>query len=146
MAVDIDAETRLIRSVWDDAVVALTTKDWEAYSRFWAHQPDIQVIHPAERDWTCGWEQVESKYRAVMESPVTLSATTRRFEVDLAPSGDVAWAAIEAAIGVNGVEHVSWQIVVFQRLQGRWRAVLALDAALPEPTRVASAREGAKNA
>ena len=61
MAVDIDAETRLIRDVWDESVVALTTKNWEAYSRFWAHEPNMQVIHPAERYWTRGWEAVEIK-------------------------------------------------------------------------------------
>lgn len=70
---------------------------------------------------------------------MTLSATMRKFEVTLAPSGDVAWAAIEVAISVDGVEHVSWQVAVFRRLQGRWRAVLGFDAALPERTDVASA-------
>jgi hypothetical protein len=139
MVVDIDAEARLIRRVWEEAVNALTTKDWDAYSRFWAHESDIQVIHPAERDWTTGWEHVVSRYRAVIESPVTLSATTRKFEVNVAPSGEVAWATIEAAISVNGIEQVSWQVVVFKRLDGQWRAVLGFDAALAEPSAVAPA-------
>ena len=132
MAIDIAAEERLIRDVWDQAVVALTEKNWDAYSRFWAHEPYIQVIHPAARDWTSGWNQVALKYKTFIESPVKLSATTRRFEVNVAPSGELAWVTIEAAISVNDVEHLSWQVAVLRKLHNRWEAVLGFDAALPD--------------
>jgi hypothetical protein len=46
MSVNIDTEKRLIRGVWDQAVEALATKNWDAYSQFWAHDVYIQVIHP----------------------------------------------------------------------------------------------------
>ena len=66
-----------------------------------------------------------------IESPVKLSASTRRFDVNVSPSGDFAWVTIEAAISVNDTEHLSWQVVVFRKLQDRWEAVLGFDAALP---------------
>ena len=70
MAVDADTEKRLIRAAWDMAVTALTERNWEAYSQFWAHEPYIDVIHPAARDWTSGWDQVATKYRAFIEAPI----------------------------------------------------------------------------
>jgi hypothetical protein len=75
---------------------------------------------------------VAEKYKAFIESPVKLSASTRRFDVNVGPSGDLALATIEAAISVNDSEHTSWQVVVFQKLHDRWEAVLGFDAALPE--------------
>lgn len=128
---DVDSEKRLIREAWDQAVVALSEKNWEAYSQFWAHEANIQVIHPAARDWTTGWEELALKYKTFIDSPVRLSATTRRFDVNVAPSGDVAWVTIEAVVRVDETERLSWQVAVFRKVQGRWRAVLGFDAALP---------------
>jgi hypothetical protein len=132
MTGNIDSEKHLIRQAWDYALAALADKSWEAYSGFWAHEPYIQVIHPAARDWTLGWERVALKYKAFMESPVKLSANTRTFDVNVAPSGDLAWVTIEAAISVNGVEHVSWQVLILRKHEGHWEAVLGFDAALPD--------------
>jgi ketosteroid isomerase-like protein len=131
MSKSIDEESRLIRAVWDDAVAALIGKDWDRYSQFWAHDGAVQVLHSAERDWTTGWEQIAAKYQSLMESPVTLSGTTRRFEVTVSPAGDVAWAIIEADMAVDGVEHRSWEVAVFRKIDNRWKAVLGFDAELP---------------
>jgi ketosteroid isomerase-like protein len=132
MAGSIETEKRLIRAALDEAVAALTDKNWEAYSRFWAHEPYIQVIHPAARDWTSGRDQVALKYKAFIDSPVKVSGSIRRFEVNIAPSGDFAWATYEAAISLDDIEHLSWQVAVFRKRQGLWEAVLGFDAALPE--------------
>jgi acetyl esterase/lipase len=74
---------------------------------------------------------LSARYKALIESPTTLSAATRRFDVNVSPSRDVAWATIEIDITVDGIEHRSWQVAVFRKIEGRWRAVLGFDAALP---------------
>src|SRR5712691_4897945 len=103
-------ETGAVRAVWDEAVAALVAQDWDRYSQVWAHDPGVQVIHPAQRDWATGWQQLEARYRSVISSNVRLEAETRRFEVRVAPSKDVAWATVEAVVAANGIEHTSWQV------------------------------------
>src|SRR5262245_33673841 len=81
-----------VRAAWGHGVKALTSKDWASYADFWLHDGSIQVIDSAERSWTTGWEQLAARYKALLASPARLSGTTRRFDVNLSPSGDVAWA------------------------------------------------------
>jgi hypothetical protein len=68
---------------------------------------------------------VAEKYKAFIESPVKLSASTRRFDVKGGPSGDLAWATIEAAISVNDSEHTSWQVSYFESFTIGGRLFLA---------------------
>src|SRR5204863_172079 len=83
-------EVRAVRAAWDEGAAALVGKDWDRYSQAWAHTPEVQVIHTAERSWITGWSHLEARYRSVIASPGTLTAETRRFDVSVAPSGDTA--------------------------------------------------------
>jgi hypothetical protein len=136
LVVNADEEKRKVRAVWDGGVEALTSKDWDSYADFWLHDASIQVIDSAERNWTTGWEQLAARYKALLASPARLSGTTRRFDVSISPSCDVAWATIEVDISVDGVEHRSWEVAVFRKIDDRWRAVLGFDATLPPATGV----------
>ena len=117
-----------IRRLWESGIAALEAGDWDAYSRVWAHKPHVEAIHPAGGEWWTGWQELEPKYRELIESGVEISAETRRIHINVSPSCDMAWATMETAIRVGSDERVSWQVAVFQKYEDGWRLVLGFDA------------------
>ncbi len=134
-AVDVEAEKRAIDAHWQELNAALESHDWPRYQSLWAHVPYVEIIHPAEPDWRTGWRQFEARYRPLLESNIDFgSAETRRMHTHIGPSGDVAWATIEVTAKVGEVEETSWLVVVYQKIDGRWRVVLALDSPVGSAT------------
>jgi hypothetical protein len=135
--VNMPDDAAAIRAVWDEAASALVGKDWGRYSKVWAHDENVQVVHPTERSWLTGWPHLEARYRSLISSNVRLAAQTRRFELRIGASRDVAWATTETLVTVNDVAHTSWGVGVFQKREGRWRMVLFFDggALPPEPAK-----------
>ena len=121
-------EEEAVRAAYERGVGALVAKNWDQYSKFWAHEPHILILHPAAGEWLRGWSVLEPKYRSLIESDLKISTATRRFEVRVAPSGDVAWAAIEIDITINGNPVKAWQFAVFEKIHGEWRLVAGIDA------------------
>ena len=57
-----------IRALLKEAAAALRTGDWSRYQAVWAHEPWIELIHPAEGEWLRGWEAIGNGYRELLES------------------------------------------------------------------------------
>ena len=123
-----DNEEEAVRAAFERGVEALVAKNWERYSTFWAHEPHILILHPAAGEWLRGWSAIEPKYRSLIASDMKISTATRRFDVRVAPSGDVAWAAIEMDLTINGNPIKAWQFAVFEKIHGEWRVVAGIDA------------------
>ena len=132
---DLALEAEAVRALWDETNAALAAKDWERYQTLWSHEPTLQVIHPAQGDWINGWEDFSTRYQNVFASSNEFSVETSRFNVDVAPSADMAWATIEATLSVNGVPSTHWYVMVTAKVDGRWRIAVAFDA--PPPTSAA---------
>jgi ketosteroid isomerase-like protein len=127
--VNIEAEKSAIRAVWQRAIEALASCDWEAYSSVWAHEPHVQAIHPATKSWWTGWDEVGPRYRKIIERGIPIRGSTDRMDIHVTPRGDVAWAAMESEVRSGAKGHrLAWQLVIFEKLAGEWRIVLAFDA------------------
>lgn len=126
---DSEAEKQAIRAVWQRAIDALEACDWPAYSGLWAHEPWVQAMHAGTGSWWTGWTEVGGRYRKIIEKGVPIRGSTSRMDIQVSPGADVAWAAMETEIrtGATG-RRKAWQVVVFQKLEGEWRMVLAFDA------------------
>ena len=130
-SIDTAREEAAVRAVWDEAAAALTAKDWSRYAEVYAQEPVLQVIHPSQRDWIRGWDAFQERYRAIIASDAQWAFETRRFDVQISPAGDAAWATIETVLTLDGTESTAWQVAVFQKVQGRWRVVLGFSASVP---------------
>jgi hypothetical protein len=135
-APDLTREADAVRALWDQTNAALAAKNWELYQTFWLQEPTLQVIHPAQGDWISGWQDFSARYQGVLSSANEFSVETSRFNVDVAPSADMAWATIEATLSVNGVPSTHWYVVVAEKVEGRWRIAVALDSPPPTSTAV----------
>jgi len=129
-SVDLESEKAAVRSVWDEVSNALEAKDWNLYQQFFSHEPDLQVIHPSNRDWIKGWDTFEKRYQAIFASDTQWSSQTRRFDVQISPTGDVAWATIEIVLTMNGIDRTAWQVTIFKKIDGQWKIVLGFSETL----------------
>jgi len=127
-SVDLEKEKAAVRAVWDEAGSALVTKDWNRYQKVFSHEPDLQVIHPG--DWIKGWDMFQQRYQAIFASDTTWTFETRRFDVQISPAGDVAWATIETVMTMNETRQTAWQVAVFKKIDGQWKIVLGFSASL----------------
>ena len=130
-APDLTLEADAVRALWDQTNAALAAKDWELYQTLWLQEQTLQVIHPAQGDWISGWQDFSARYQGVFASPNAFSVETSRFNVDVAPSADMAWATIEATLSVNGVPSTHWYVMVAEKVEGRWRIAVAVDSPPP---------------
>lgn len=73
-AMDVSRELQGVRAVWDEASSAFAAKDWARYADTWAHEPQLQVIHPSARDWIVGWDTL--KRATARFSPPTLTGSS----------------------------------------------------------------------
>lgn len=123
----LEADRAAIIAAIDAGARALQTKDWAAYSRFWANATDIEIIHPSAREWLVGWDTVARKYRAVItDTTVQYSFTPVRRNVHVSPSRDMAWVTEELRMTVRAArvqELTQWSTYVFERRGGEWRLV-----------------------
>lgn len=126
--IDLEREKAAVRAVWDEAGSALEAKDWNRYQKVFSHEPDLQVIHPG--DWIKGWDMFQQRYKAILASASTWTSETRRFDVQISPAGDVAWATIDILLTMNGTSQTAWQVVIFKKIDGQWKIVLGFSASL----------------
>ena len=127
-SIDVESEKAAVRAAWDGLSRALEAKDWERYAEFWVQDADLQVIHPSLGDWIKGWDTFQQRYKAILASDAQFSFDTRRFDVQISPSGDVAWATVEVVMTMNGTEQTMWEVGVFKKIQGQWKICLGFAA------------------
>jgi ketosteroid isomerase-like protein len=130
-SIDTAREKAAVQAVWEETAAAFTAKDWNRYANVWAQEPFLQVIHPSQRDWIRGWNAFQERYRRIIASDAQWEFETRRFDVQISPAGDVAWATVETVLTLNGTASTAWQVAVFQKLQGRWKIALGFSASVP---------------
>jgi ketosteroid isomerase-like protein len=131
---DLSLEADAVRALWDETNAALAAKDWDRYQAVWLHEPALQVVHPAQGDWINGWQDFSARYQNLFASPNEFSVESSRFNVDVAPSAEMAWATIEATLSVNGIPSTHWYVIVTEKIDGRWRIAVALDSPPPAST------------
>lgn len=120
-------ERAAIRAAWDRGVQALESGDWETYRDFWAHVGYAQVIHPDQGEWLVGWDSIGPSYREFLADEQRLEARTRNMRIRVAPSGDMAWATLEADLDFASEEDTAtitlWETVVFEKVASEWKLV-----------------------
>ena len=142
----LEADRAAVLAAMDFGSNAIRNRDWAAYSQFWANSPDIEVIHPAAREWLIGWDTVAVKYRAVIsDTSIKYSFATIRRNAHVSPSRDMAWGTDETRItitqGTRTTEILQWSTFVFERRDGTWRLVHA-HASVPPAPRPATRPQG----
>ncbi len=124
---DPEQERAAVRAAWNRGNRALEAGDWEAYSDFWAHADYAQVIHPHRREWLHGWHELGPAYRDLLAEGPAIRTRTREMDIRVSPSGEMAWATVEAdlSFGSQGEagEITVWQTVVFEKIAGAWKLV-----------------------
>jgi ketosteroid isomerase-like protein len=116
---------REIRALLDDAEAALRAGDWPRYAAAWAHEPWIELLHPAEGEWLTGWDVIGAGYRALLASGARPEAERHRLQVRVAPSGEMAWAVAETVVSLPGATGATmlWITYVLERGEAGWRLV-----------------------
>ena len=120
-----------VRAAMARGARALEQHDWPSYTRFWANDSTIEVIHPAAREWVIGWDSTSRKYRAVIaDTSVSYRITTGRQNVHLSPAGDMAWVTQEDRLEISRAGGrtqtiLQWSTSVFEKRSGQWRLVHA---------------------
>ena len=127
---DVAAERDAVRAVIDRGTRALVQHDWNAYTTFWANDPDISVVHPAGREWVNGWDAVSAKYSAVIADTSTqINAINLKQDIHMSPSGDMAYVTQQDSLHFTTrgqtVSLLQWSPAVFQKRTGQWRLVHA---------------------
>jgi ketosteroid isomerase-like protein len=133
-----EADSAAVSAAMDVGADALKRRDWAAYTQFWANRPDIEVMHPASREWLIGWDTIATKYRGVIsDTSAQYSFTTLRRNVHISPAGDMAWGTDETRISVTRGSRTTavlqWSTYVFERQDGKWRLVHAHASVPPRP-------------
>jgi len=101
--------------------------DYDAWSS--AFSSDVEIVHPTIGMRLLGKNDVESVYRAAFSNAVLYSSIkTTRFDVEIAPEGNVAWGTAEAEMLVRGEPQTTWFALVFRKEGDGWKMVLGFDA------------------
>lgn len=106
-----------IRALWNEMSEAVCSGDWESYSNLWAHEPDIELIHPGQREWLVGWESIGPKYKKLLESDFRCELDTQTMRIHVSSSGEMAWLTAEVMIRVEGNSEATrmWETGVFEK-------------------------------
>lgn len=134
----LEADKAAVFAAMDRGANALRDKDWTAYSQLWANSPEIEILHPAAREWLVGWDTVAAKYRALItDTTARYSFTTMRRSAHVSRSRDMAWGTEETKItitqGGRSTDVLQWSTFVFERRDGKWRLVHAHASVPPAP-------------
>ncbi len=134
----LEADKAAVSAAMDSGTAALISRDWAAYSRLWANSAEIEVIHPAAREWLVGWDTIATKYRRIIaDTSFHYQFTTLRRNVHISPQRDMAWGTDESRIGITQgarpTEVLQWSPFVFERARGQWRLVHAHASVPPAP-------------
>lgn len=121
---DLAEEARMIREVWEAGSRALESRDFEAYTNFWANNERIQVMHPDVPEWLVGWTALGPQYEERMKGGPELRGRTYDWTVNVSPSAEMAWATMKVEVKVitaDTTTFIAWESAVFEKLDGRWR-------------------------
>lgn len=132
--VDVAKEEEKIKEVWYKISEYGPKGDWESYKKYMDQSEKIQVIHPGMGEWLKGWEEVSSKYKALLESGNTwIEHKNELFNVNISQGGDMAWAnaiyAFSFESNPDQIHHM-WESVVFEKIDGDWKFVMVMAAAV----------------
>jgi len=124
---DYEEERAAIRAAWTRGQRALEARDWKTYSDLWADVEYAQLLHPDKPEWLSGWEEFAPSYRRLLSEGPSIATRTRDMRINVAPSGDMAWATLKADLsftdGSGDVKRTFWETVVFEKLDGQWKLV-----------------------
>ncbi|KPL19635.1 MAG: hypothetical protein AMJ92_02495 [candidate division Zixibacteria bacterium SM23_81] len=105
--VDIEAEKVTIRGVLDNYITSIENEDMELYGQNMSHDADM-VNFGAFGDPIVGWEALETLITGQNEALSQTKITARDVSIQVAPSGNLAWATslwnFNAMIGEDPVE------------------------------------------
>ena len=125
--VDVAEEEAAVRALWDEINAAFLAKDWDRYYPLFAEGPGFQMVHPGQRDWLAGSDQFRVSYESLVTAEGQFDFKTNRFDVQIGPRGDVAWAMLESVFSGGGfAETVNWALVVFVKNDDGWKVASAL--------------------
>jgi ketosteroid isomerase-like protein len=134
-----EAEQVAIREAMARGARALEQHDWPSYTRFWANDPTIEVLHPAGREWIVGWDSTARKYQALIaDTATTYRFTNLRQSIHVSPRGDMVWVTQEDRIDLTRAggptqSVTQWSTSVFEKRAGEWRLVHAHASVPPRP-------------
>lgn len=128
--VDMENEEAAVRDAWEELNDAFMSADWDRYSQLWVQSSQLQVVHPAQRDWISGWAEFEPRYRELVASGDQWTFETNRLEVSVDSTGDTAWGVGEVVLTMNGQSQTAWQMVVFRKENERWKIAAAFSSSL----------------
>lgn len=133
--VDAEAEAEEIRATWENVSAAFLAGEWEEYQKYFIDAPRFRMIHPGQREWLQGRDEFASVYQDRIRNAGGWEVSTNRFDVSVGPAGNVAWTAAEVVIGQGDQMQTSWQLAVWEKIDGKWRVSSALAAAVsPDQT------------
>lgn len=128
---DVSAEAEEIRAAWEDVSAAFLAGEWQEYQNYFVDAPRFRMIHPGQREWLDGREEFAAVYRDRIRNAGGWEVSTERFDVSVGPAGDIAWTAAEVVLGQGDYTQTSWQLAVWEKIDGSWRVSSALAAAVP---------------
>jgi hypothetical protein len=121
-------ESGAVRAAWDSLTAAFLAGDWAPYREFFVDAPDFRMMHPDGREWLAGPAEFADVYKERIKGTSDWDVDTPRFEVSVSPGGSVAWTAAEVSIAASDWAQTSWQLAVWQKVEGRWRVASAMAA------------------
>lgn len=121
-----EEEKTKILDIWQEANQALQNKNWNKYSRMWAHTDYIQILHPEEKSWLKGWKRIKPAYRGLIEEGPAVESEYYDVSIRISKDSTMAWLTCKNKIRLmNGddIEFESWQTCVFEKIAGEWKMV-----------------------
>ena len=129
--IDLDAERAAIQEAWDGVNAAFLAGDWEPYSAHFVQAPHFRMIHPEMREWLSGASEFADVYQGRIQAGAEWEISTERFEINLSPSGDVAWTNTEVVLARGDQAQTAWQLTVWEKRDDRWLVSSAMSSTLP---------------
>lgn len=129
---NLKAEERKIRELWDQACLSICNSNWKIYSKIWDDSPGIQLIHPDKEEWLTGWEEISHYYKKLFDEGIKCELLKNDLNLNLSPSGEMAWGTVEITLLFQKKELPVrlWETVVFEKKMGTWKLVLGMASKL----------------
>jgi len=114
---------------------AFESRDIERMAKVWAHDEDVQCVHPGW-DLLIGWDEIRERWTGIFANArrvrIALSSIWMRME------GDVGWVACTEHVTTafaDGFDEATVQATnIFVRREGEWLLVVHHASPLPTPS------------
>lgn len=123
-----EEEKEKVLEAWKRGNKALQENDWERYQSYWGHTDYIELIHPKEKEWLRGWQEIGPGYKQLISQEPAIEATFTDISVHVSPHADMAWLSCKVVIKINHEEEIelsSWQTNIFEKIEDEWKLVCA---------------------